>query len=189
MRSLEAIGFGPDDEQALDAWLRLDEPFFDEMCLMLMIAVWHQVERVLVDAAARIPRRGETAISRDTYQSRRHALRTHTASPVQNAARMLRLDNRAEWSALETLRRLAHRDKHEGGRIEPVSPRGKRPAPNGSLAESDAVRGELARSVDLHELADYREIAGAFINRAEKVLGGWQMTLCRVTGPRRRPSR
>src|SRR5438874_10308351 len=52
---------------ANDHWLFKDMPFINELCLMLMVALWHQVERELVRLAARAADGGRE-ISGKQYQ-------------------------------------------------------------------------------------------------------------------------
>jgi hypothetical protein len=52
---------------AYDQWLFTDEPFVNEMCLMVLVALRHQVERRLVFIAARVDT-GQLSISRKQYQ-------------------------------------------------------------------------------------------------------------------------
>src|SRR5262249_45377892 len=43
-----------EDDYAYDLWMFEHLPFVNELCLTLLVAVWHQVERELVYMAARV---------------------------------------------------------------------------------------------------------------------------------------
>ncbi len=54
-----------DPDYAHDQWLFADEPFINDMCLMVLVALRHQVERRLVSLAARAG--SEQAMTREEY--------------------------------------------------------------------------------------------------------------------------
>ena len=93
-----------DPDAAYDQWLFTDEPFINEMCLMVLVALHHQVERELVFLAARA-NVGPT-ITRQRYQQnvkdqreqvRREGRKKLTAT--------LKLSSFPEWdNSIETLR-------------------------------------------------------------------------------------
>jgi len=56
-----------DPNFAYDHWLFKDEPFVNELCLMLLVTLRHHVERELVRLAARAADEGEE-ISGQQYQ-------------------------------------------------------------------------------------------------------------------------
>jgi hypothetical protein len=55
-----------DPNAAYDQWVFSDLPFINEMCLILLIAVRHQVERELIALAARA--NGGSTVPRKQYQ-------------------------------------------------------------------------------------------------------------------------
>ena len=48
-----ALSPDEDVDSASDRWLFKDQPFINELCLMLLVALWHQLEREVVGLAAR----------------------------------------------------------------------------------------------------------------------------------------
>jgi hypothetical protein len=55
-----------DPDLASDQWQFGDEPFVNELCLILLVAVWHQVEREVIWLAARVTGDGKQ-ITREQY--------------------------------------------------------------------------------------------------------------------------
>jgi len=55
-----------DPDISYDQWLFTDEPFVNEMCLMLLVALRHGIERSLISFAART--NTASVISRSQYQ-------------------------------------------------------------------------------------------------------------------------
>src|SRR5882724_2801143 len=103
-----------DHETAWEQWLFTAEPFINDMCLMVLVAVRHQVERELVLLAARA--NAGTTISGKQYQQnvvlQRGLLRKRDGWKQLSAT--LNLVLFTEWTtSMETLRLLANCLKHE----------------------------------------------------------------------------
>jgi hypothetical protein len=168
-----------DPDISYDLWLFTDEPFVNEMCLMLLVALRHRVERALISFAARA--KAGSTISHAQYQ--------------QNVANQQKLFGRKDgWAhlvatlklrpspecqkAMETLRLLANSYKHQATQ-EPSKPLLKHlglplvpPEPMVvgymPLPESHSFRQGLAVSVDLSKEADYCTIAEKFVDLANR---------------------
>ena len=103
-----------DPEAARDQWLDIDEPFINEMCLMVLVALHHQVERELVFLAARA-NAGPTIIRQQylkSVQDRRKQLRSKGGT--SRLIVTLKLKSFTEWEkSMKTLQLLANCFKHE----------------------------------------------------------------------------
>lgn len=192
-----------DPDVAYHQWRFTDEPFINEMCLMVLVAVRHQVERELVCLAARAGK-GQTITRREYQQSleeQRKRLRDQNkkqqTSGWNSLIATLKLDSLAEWStSMETLRLLANSLKHEPTQqpdkklLEhlklPLKPEGRLTVGYAPLAESRCFREGLAASIGLPIHADYCAIADSFVDLASQFLGNVQRKnkdAARVTGP------
>jgi hypothetical protein len=66
-RARSAVQLASEDPNlAGEQWVFTDGPFINELCLMLLVAVWHQVEREVIWLAAAVTDDGKQ-ISRDQY--------------------------------------------------------------------------------------------------------------------------
>jgi hypothetical protein len=150
-----------DPHVACDVWLFTDEPFVNEMCLMVLVAIRHQVERELVFLAARA--NGVTTMDLGQY---RQSVMTGRAGLIKKGgwkelSAKLNLDSFAEWGkSMETLRLLANCLKHgpwqepeeellKHLRLPTVSQLQPPFAGYMPLPESDAFREGLALSINL----------------------------------------
>src|SRR5712691_11701981 len=165
----------PDDPDAADyVWRYTDEPFVNDLCLMLLVAIHHQVERELVGLAARMTGDGQP-LSLAEYQRQVQIERDQwrTWKTRRKTITKLKLESRAEWTSMETLRLLANSNKHAVrrphddllGHLKLDLKRNYAP-----LAESDGVRERLATSLDLDNGADYCAIAEELLERADRFL-------------------
>ena len=172
-----------DPDMAYDQWLFTDEPFVNEMCLMVLVALRHQVERRLVFIAARVDT-GQLSISRKQYQqnvmSERARLRKRDGWSALEAK--LSLGSFPEWGrSLKTLQLLANCFKHEPWlepskellehlglpTMEQLKPPVVRYMP---LPESSSFREGLGASVNLSKDSDYCRIADEFVDLADQFL-------------------
>lgn len=164
-----------DPDYAYDQWLFTEEPFLNELCLMLLVAIWHHVERELVWLTAQVTSDGrelEGPEYRQRVKKEREFLRSN-GKPRMIAK--LQLDRSAEWdSSMETLRLLANSYKHD----PTASPdeallkhlgldRGVNYAP---LAESPDLKKGLAASLGLQDGADYTDIAEELMARCRSFM-------------------
>lgn len=163
----------PDHVWAYDEWQFHHEPFINDLCLMLLVTIRHQVERNLVKLAARVTGHGNP-LDREEYVKRvteeRMALKT-TDKGWKSLVSKLKLKSLPEWaSSMETLRLVANNYKHAPSERPDVDllrhlhlDRRRNYA---SLPESNAVRERLAKSVRLRTNADYCDIAEEMLRRA-----------------------
>jgi hypothetical protein len=165
-------------EIAYDVWVGNHEPFINELCLVLLLAVWHESERVLIHMAACVTDDGRD-LGEDEYRERVMELHRKMAQKRERAweriNRLLKLEEASEWRHMRTLQLLANSYKHNLSTkpsnmllahlgLEPEDNR-----PYGSLSESPAIQEGLAESLDLQE-ADYCDIADELMNRASRFL-------------------
>lgn len=179
----------PDDPLvADDLWPSADEVFVNELCLMLLVAIRHQVERELFSLAARATDDGRT-LNYAQYQRRLKKL-TGDKRRWEKLVATLNLDTVPEWGPMEVLRLLANCYKHSASQA-PQKPLLRKlsldQARNyASLSESPALREGLARPLKLVEGSDYCDIASEFLTRADCLLSTvrQQQTLSAVKGGR-----
>lgn len=185
-----------DPDFAYDQWLFIDEPFINDMCLLALVALRHQVERELIMLAARAS--AGPAITRQQYQENVLKLRekARTGKGWKDVVATLNLASFPEWgTALETLRLLANCLKHEPTQEPdqkllkhlrlPLKPPGQlNVVCYAPLSESSCFREGLAASVKLPADADYCAIADAFVEAANQLLENVRRktTLARITG-------
>jgi hypothetical protein len=167
---------------AWDLWQGRDEPFLNELCLMMLVALHHEVERRLVKLGARFTGDSTRTLAKATYQRR---VRAETAWQHAHGKRRLikklRLDSFAEWNgAMRTLQLLANCMKHSPSRVpdgrllrhlkSPLVP-GRRPTVTyATLPESAIFRERLASSLQLSKDADYCDIAEELLSRSDAFL-------------------
>ena len=101
-------------EVADDQWLFRDAPFIAELCLMLLVAVRHQVERELIRFAARAADGGKE-IEPQQYDERLEELRLKKGKGWQWEIIATRLNYKSceGWKMFEALRLLANCYKHD----------------------------------------------------------------------------
>jgi hypothetical protein len=180
-----------DQDFAYDQWLSIDEPFVNDMCLMVLIALRHQVERELIFIAACVDV-GE-AITVEKYHEN---VAKYREKGWKNLEVKLNLKSFPQWEAsMETLRLLANCLKHEPTQ-EPnrqlLEHLGLPPKPEerfvdsyAALSESRSFKEGLAEYVKLPRDADYCRIAETFVYLASEFLElvRKQTPLAQITGP------
>jgi hypothetical protein len=164
-----------DPNFAYDHWLFKDEPFVNELCLMLMVTLNHQVERELVGLAARADEGGKE-ISGQQYQVKVKQLRK-TNRKGKNIgwdwkaiSKRLKPKSCEKYKFIEALRLLSNSYKHDPS-MEPDEKllkklnleTGVNYAP---LPESDTLRKGFADFFGLGKDADYCDIAERFVDIA-----------------------
>ncbi|HLE57757.1 MAG TPA: hypothetical protein VJB15_11795 [Rhodothermia bacterium] len=175
-------------DYAADRWLFTDEPFLNELGLVLLVAIRHQLEGELIRLAARVTD-DRHEMSGDEYRQRiedeRERLRT---DGWKFLIAKLRLQAFPEWNtSLKTLQLLANDYKHNPSHgpgedllkhlgLNPMISRSPtvRYAP---LPESRHFREALALSLNLDSAADYSAIADGFLSRAERLLADVEQQL------------
>jgi hypothetical protein len=177
---------------AHDQWLS-DESFISDMCLMVLVALRHQLERELIFLAARA---NVDTITHQEYRQKIIGLRQEIKeNGWKNLIKTLNLDSFAVWrTSMETLRLLANCVKHEPTQEPdemllkhlnlPSKPTGPMLVGYAPVPDSDSFREGLAVSVDLELDADYCTIAEAFAILTDQFLKQvrQETKLARVTG-------
>ena len=164
-------------DYAQDKWLFEELPFVNELCLTLIVAVWHQLEREVVHVAARATEDGQP-INRQTYEQSVRRQRKE-AKTKGIASLLVRLGTESpKW--METLRLLANCYKHEPDRRPsealltqihlPLKPTERLVVAYAPLAESRLFLNGLSASLGVEERYDYCNVASVFISRAEDFL-------------------
>lgn len=180
-------------------WLLVDEPFVNEICLVVLVAVYHQIERELVLLGARIAP-GRDVISHADYEANvqriKAAVRDRPTNGWQDLTRCLDLTNRPEWKSLQALRLIANGYKHDpfgGISGELLDHLGLSPTISESprityagIADSLEFRERLAIYLGLAARSDYADIGEAFLSRAERFIGSIAELpqICRITSSR-----
>lgn len=169
-----------DDNFAYDQWLFTDAPFVNELCLMLLVTLRHQVERELVWLAARATNDGKE-ISFQQYLEKVKLLRKQVRNPKswnEKIKNRLKLESFDEYRYIDALRLLANSYKHDPS-MEPNDDllnrlnleTGVNYAP---LPESDALRQGLAEFISLGKDTSCCDIAVRFVDIASDFLGNVQ---------------
>jgi hypothetical protein len=159
----------------LDLWTLTDEPFINELCLTLLVAIRHHVERELVLIAARVTSDSRELSSGDCWRRitiERERLRS---CGWKRLTAKLRLDLSADWdSSMKTLKLLANSYKHDPSTSadeELLNHLGlPLDVPYASLFESPGLKAGLAASLGLQDGADYCDIAEALLARVARFL-------------------
>jgi hypothetical protein len=164
---------GEDPNFAYDQWLFTDEPFLNELCLMSLVALRHQIERELIRFAARWDEK-QIEISGRQYQENIERLR-RTNNKGQNIGwdwgevdKRLNPKGIKNYEYIEALRLLSNLYKHEPslkpdeGLLNLLQLKiGVNYAP---LPESDALREGFANFLGLSSDSDYCDIAERFVD-------------------------
>ncbi|HUX66916.1 MAG TPA: hypothetical protein VMV31_05470 [Terriglobales bacterium] len=165
---------GAEAEAADAQWLFEDGPLLNELCLLLLVAAHHQVERELLKLWARCG--PEDEIAEELYLSRVKTKRALLKDPKGWDQMACKLGFDRAGALTETFRLLANCYKHDpwmipdGKLAESLGdPVGVRFAP---LPESEELRRRLAVSLGLDDQADYIAIAGCFLEKADSFLAG-----------------
>ncbi len=170
-----------DHDNAWEEWLFTVEPFINDMCLMVLVALRHQIERELVLVAARV-NSGATIDIRQYRQNvklQRDQLKKKDG--WKNLIATLNLDSFTEWAhSMKTLQLLSNCLKHEPMQGPdddllrhlnlPLKPIGPMIVGYLPLAESSCFREGLAASMDLPTDTDYCAIVDAFVDATNQFL-------------------
>jgi hypothetical protein len=154
-------------------WLFIEGPFVNEMCLMLLVALRHQVERELVELAARALDHKEV-ISHEEYELEIEKLKKPGSWDMKKIEGRLHLKGSVNYKAIEALRLLANSYKHDPSMVPDKKlvewlkiEMGVNYAP---LPESDLLREGLAVFIGLNQDATYCDIAERFLSVATDFL-------------------
>jgi hypothetical protein len=162
-----------DPNFAYDQWLLTDGPFLNELCLMFLVTLRHQIEREMVGLAARSDEK-QMQISDREYQENINQLR-RTNKKGQNIGwdwkeiyKRLKLETCKNYEFIEALRLLSNLYKHEPSLAPDEDLLNLLHLEIGvnyaSLPESDALREGFAKFLGLSDDADYCDIAERFVD-------------------------
>lgn len=163
-----------------DQRLFTDTPFLNELCLMLLVALRHQVERELVLLAARLADDG-SEITVEQYHKNVHKERELLKRDgLKRIFKRLDVKSCKETKVLEALRLLSNSYKHDPFVKPDVKllkllnlpsewPKKKNYAP---LPESSSLQEAFAVFVGLGKDADYCDITERFVESVNEFLEG-----------------
>jgi len=168
-----------DPDFAYDNWLFTDGPFLNELCLIFMVALRHQIERDLVGLAARA-NETKNEISGKQYQENITKVRRtnnagkNTGWDWKEIYKRLDLKNCDNYIFVEALSLLSNSYKHEHS-MEPNDEllsllRLGIGVNYASLPESDALREGFAKFIGIKEDSDFCDIAEQFIDISKNFL-------------------
>jgi hypothetical protein len=100
-------------EAACDQQTFYDTPFVNELYLLVLLFIWHKIEKEIVNIAALSAERDDSPISRDDYRNEvvRLAKLRHEKRKKE-LGELLPLDQH-DWALLDLLRLLANSYKHD----------------------------------------------------------------------------
>lgn len=158
-----------DSDYQYDRWQFVDLPFLSEMCLMILVALRHQVERELIRIAARS---GGHEISGAEYKAnlQKERVLLRRKDGWRNLEKRLKLTSCHGGRYVEALRLLSNSYKHSPA-MEPEKKLLQllklgthvKYAP---LPESNSLRGALGRFVGLGKDAAFCDIAEQLVREA-----------------------
>lgn len=155
-----------------DEWRMEDWPLLNNMYLLVMVSIWHSIERDLVLLAAR---RGDptSKIPFEEYKSCVTAI-ANTRQRLRRLKKELKLSAFSDWRALDALRLLANCYKHDPFN-EPQDELLKalgldRAACYASLNESPALCEAFCSALGLGAEAQYKDVAKAYLEIADRFI-------------------
>jgi hypothetical protein len=164
-----------DADVAYDQWLFTDEPFLNELCLMLLVAVRHQVEQELMRLSARVNDDAVTSIREHQKAAQDERQQWNTRDGKKKIITRLKLESISGWkSSMRTLQLVADNYKHS-----PLLKPDKKLLDHlgldqtvtyGPLPESGRLREGLAAKINLPKDSSYCDIVEEFLIRAEQFL-------------------
>jgi hypothetical protein len=156
-------------DYVLDHWLFKDEPFLNELCLMLLVVQRHQLERNLIWLAAKLGET-DTILSQQQYKEniRQEREECRKRDGWKKLCKKLKLESCEGFDAIEIHRLLVNSYKHHP-LMEPdeelVSKLRIDTIINfASLPENDLIRERVANSIGLPGGATYCDIAEGFMH-------------------------
>jgi hypothetical protein len=167
-----------EDPDMGDLWPAMGEPFFNELCLALLLAISHHVERELVLLVAQVAGNGRELDGEEygkLVQKAREQLNKGKAG-WEAFTQVLNLNSAIEWGSMQMLRHLANAYKHQ-----PFSAPSKALLKYlgldtgrnyASLPESPTLKEGLAAFLNLPDSADYCDIADELVARVDRFLAG-----------------
>jgi len=168
-------------DAADDQWLFVHGPFLNDLTLMLLVVIHHQVERELIYLAARL---GDTssAMDRDEYWANvKVERRGFRKNPKGLVDRLGLTNSNPEWRTLDILRIVANFYKHDPfqqpdneflsdlNAILPQQLHFDITPLYAPISESERFREELAKSMGLPGETPYIDIAEESLTFAQNV--------------------
>lgn len=157
-----------------DQWLFKDEPFLNELCLMMLVTLWHQVEREMVKLAARAADDRKEIDLQQYQENVRKVRETLRHKGWKTIKGKLKLESCEGHKSMKALRLLANSYKHDPSMVPDEKllewlkiETGVNYAP---LPESDSLREGLAAFIGLGKDAAYCDIAERFVDIASDFL-------------------
>lgn len=170
---------GQDPSVTYDQWLFTDKPFLNELCLMVLVTLRHQVERQVVGFAARADKSSTEISGRQYREEVKRLQRTNKRGEVVGwdwPKIWKRLDKQIykKYRPVEALRLLSNSYKHDPS-MQPDEQllsflSLETGVPYAPLSESEDLRKGLALLVGLNKDAGYCEIVEGFIGVANEFL-------------------
>ena len=165
----------PTDENsnfAYDQWLFTDEPFVNELCLMLLVTLRHQVGRELVWLAARAADDGKEISGQQYYDNISQLQKPKGWEKIKDR---LKLESCEGYPYIEVLRLLANSYKHDPY-MEPDRKllellQLETGVNYDLLPESNSLREGLSAFLGLGKDSTYCDIAERFVDIANDFLG------------------
>ncbi len=163
-----------DPDFAYDQWIFNDEPLLNELCLMFLVTLRHQIERELVWIAALAADDGRE-IEGEQYRERVEELRVGLINwDWKRIGGRLKLKACTEYQAMEVLRLLSNSYKHDLSvdATEELRTLLRLDAKfnYAALPESGAVREAIAVCVGLGKDSGYWDIAERYVDLASRFL-------------------
>jgi len=186
IRSL--VGFVKAEEQARqiarssmspdDAYYRAtfhDTPLTNELYLLVLLFLWHDIEKEMLLLAARSTAQNTTPISHDEYGKEIRRLASLKGEKIEKELRrLLPALDAAAWKLLDVLRLLANSFKHnpfDKPSSALLTKLGLGENLNyASLSESGAIRFGLGKFLGINEEATFSEIVDAVCKRCSGIV-------------------
>jgi hypothetical protein len=180
-----------DPDFAYDQWLFNDEPLLNELCLMFLVTLRHQIERELVWLAA-LAADGGKEIDEEKYKEREEELRAGTINwNWKRIEGRLKFKACAEYQPMEVLRLLSNSYKHDLSVDATEELRTLLRLDTrfnyATLPESGAVREAIAVCVGLGKDSGYWDIAERYVDLASSFLADIQ-SRTQLSQIKRKPS-
>jgi len=162
-------------EAAYDQQTFYDTPFVNELCLLVLLFIWHRTEKELLSIAALSTERDNSPISRDDYRNevvRLEQLRQKKGEKKE-LSKLLPLDQR-DWALLDVLRLLANSYKHDTFNKPSKQLLNRLGLPESvnyaPLSESGAVWFGLSKFLGVSDKATSSEIVDALRKSCDQIL-------------------
>jgi hypothetical protein len=151
-----------------------DTPLVNELYLLVLLFIWHEVEKEIVLIAALSSMVDNSPISRDDYSKEVDRLGSLDGKTRKRELKKLLPLDRRQWDLLEVLRLLANSFKHDpfdkpnGILLKRLGlPENANYAP---LSESGAVRFGLSKFLGIGDEATFSEIVNALRKSCDQIL-------------------